>query len=247
MTAPREAIRTLLYETFREKPRPILRSEHFCIPGASIWSGARLWVNRLRELGVGPCDRVVIDLPRTPAHVMATIACWWEGITLCPAHPDDDPIALLHRLGARLVLADIDHPSALRRGEDEAPDTTAFTSCAGHRCHARPGPTSPAMLFPAPADPTGQSPLILSMQELLLAITTHTSASTIEADEPWTSDVAWHDAGGLVNGLWPALLRGADVLVAPCARVQDPARARPTALGGSALALRPPSAHERAA
>ena len=235
MTSPHEAIRSLLYETFREKPRPIIRGEHFCIPGASIWSGARLWVNRLRELGVARHDRVVIDLPRTPAHVMATIACWWEGITLCPAAPGDDPIALLQRLGARLLLADFDHPCALRRGEDEAPDTRAGTSCAGHRYSPGTGHEGPAMLFPAPPQSAGTGPLQLLTSDLLLALTRHSGVSGIEPDEPWISHTAWHSAGGLLSGLWPALLSGAEVIVMPCETPHSDVCAQATVPGGSAL------------
>ncbi len=195
-------LRDRLYETFRGRPTPLLSADDYTIPGASLWSGARLWVKALRAHELAPGDRVLLALPRTPASVMATLACWWEGLTVCPVEVFDP--ALLDALDATLALADADHPSALPRARDEHP---ARRRAAPHTTHT---PRSPDLALILP----GNGPV--PFQTLAnLPPRTITGIDPVDLREPW------HTHAGLLSaelGLWPALLAGAIVRVAYAGR-----------------------------
>lgn len=73
-------LRARLYRRFRGSSEPVLMGPGFGIPGASLWSGARAWIDWLRQSGICRGLRVGVALPVSPASVMLTIACWWEGV-----------------------------------------------------------------------------------------------------------------------------------------------------------------------
>lgn len=77
--APDDRLRELLYRRFRGAATPVLAGDGFAVPAASLWAGARLWVAAFRQLGLGPGDRVAIDLPVSPGAAMVAIAVWWIG------------------------------------------------------------------------------------------------------------------------------------------------------------------------
>ena len=77
-------LRETLFDALRSRAEPLLVGEGFGIPAASLWTGARTWVNRFRAAGLRPGERVVLALPRSPAFIMAMVAAWWEGLTVCP-------------------------------------------------------------------------------------------------------------------------------------------------------------------
>ncbi len=199
-------LRDRLYDTFRGRPTPLLCADEYTIPGASLWSGARLWVNALRVHDLGPGDRVLLALPRTPASVMATLACWWEGLTVCPADAFDP--AQLATLDAALALADADHPSVLRRARDEHPAPGPVTL----RLARTPRTPEVALLLPDSGPVPFQTIADLGARAV-------TSIEPFELREPWDT----HD--GLLaddRGLWPILFAGAIVRVAYAGRPITP-------------------------
>lgn len=113
-----QVIRALLYERFRAQSTPLLVAHGGITPAASLWTGARCWVGFLRRVGIRPGDRVVLSLPFGPGHVMVTIACWFEGVTLCVARPCGDSYTkgshALVACDARLMIADTDWPQTVR-------------------------------------------------------------------------------------------------------------------------------------
>lgn len=190
-------LRDRLYGTFRGRSLPLLCADDYAIPGASLWSGARLWVEALRAHDLAPGERVVLALPRTPASVMATLACWWEGLTVCPAGAFD-PIDL-DTFDATLALADADHPCVIRRARDEHPARGPVTL----RANGTPRTPDLALLL---VD-NGPVPFQTLAELRPRAVT---GVDPIDLRDPW------HTHNGLLSddrGLWPTLLAGAIVRV----------------------------------
>lgn len=202
---PHELLRERLYAGFRARPQPVLASETFGIPGASIWANARNWVNLFRELGLTPGDRLVLALPRTPAHVMVTLAAWWEGLTVCPAERPDS--ALLDALDARLLIGALEHPHAVGADETESP-----SAAHPYRLREAGEPTAGiALLFADGAGAEGG----LSFSDLLERFERCAGPSAPGYGDEYVSAQPWHTARGFLDELWPALLGGATITVAP--------------------------------
>ena len=224
--AAHESLRQLLYATFRAQPQPVLASRAYTIPAASLWAGARVWLEHVRRLGLQPGDRVALALPRTPAHVEATLAAWWAGLTVCPAPEhaaQDDPGGVLTETDARLLLACVDHPHAIAPDEGHIPEEhTRATARDGGA--STPGVAVLALtrsadralrLAGATGGAAASSPrrVAINYGALLAHLTTLPAAIPSTHDDVALSTNHWHTGIGMLVDLWPALLRGVTLRV----------------------------------
>lgn len=207
MNPARAALRDRLYATLRGRGTPMLVAGGFATPAASIWTGARAWINALRSMGLAEGDRVVVALPRTPAHAMGVLACWWEGLAVCLADPDGPD--LTRAFGARLILGVHDLSHALGPDSDNVPDEAALP---------RPLPGVPAPPGTALVESPGGR--VWTFADVLAHLTARGLAAAPEPEGELVASLPWHSADGLLGELWPALLSGAIV------RADDPAPAR---------------------
>lgn len=208
--ASHTSLRAVLYAGLRSRSCPVLCGPGFAAPGATLWSGARTWVTSFRALGVAPGDRVVLRLPRTPAHVMATIAAWWEGVTLCPIAPQDthNQADLLDTFDARLIIDAQDGPHALQpTASGAAPVSSAVPRDVGA---ATPGI---ALILTTSGTIAAPKQVALSHRNVLHQLTSHRDALGITVHDRVLSVLPWHHAFGLLVDLWPSLLSGATVEV----------------------------------
>ncbi len=203
-------LRSLLYTIFRGEAEPVLRGADFSVPAASMWTGARTWIEGFRAAGLKAGDRVVTRLPRSPAHVFVTIACWWEGLTLCPVAPDDrTPAAdLVHLYDAALL---IDWNAATT---GVAPDPHGAAPEGRLRTHPAGDPTDGIALILATSGSAGNATRVaLSHTNVLHQLLTHRDVLAMAHGDRVLSVLPWHHAFGLLVDLWPALLSGAMVQV----------------------------------
>lgn len=207
------SLRELLYDRLRLRPQPLVAGERFVIPGASLWTGARTWVRSFRASGLVAGDRVVLALPRTPAHVMVTIAAWWEGLTLCPAAPGTDLPAALGAFDARAGVG-------VGSGEHVFVPTPAGGAMDGPGGRVRlreAGGRSQGVGLIMTTSGTGGEPTraALSLVNIHHQLTQHTRALGVTEEDRVLSVLPWHHAFGLLVDLWPALLGGGTVFVDP--------------------------------
>ncbi|MEO0631295.1 MAG: class I adenylate-forming enzyme family protein, partial [Planctomycetota bacterium] len=152
----------------------------------------------------------MLRLPRTPAHVMATIAAWWEGITLCPVAPADpcSQAELLDIFDARLIIDTHESSHALRpTASGAAPAATTSARNAG-------SPTAGiALILSTSGTLSVPKRVALSHGNVLHQLTTHCDALGITSADHVLSVLPWHHAFGLLVDLWPSLLSGATVEV----------------------------------
>ena len=221
MTQHDERLRETLYRVFRGSPTPLLMGESFGIPGASLWSGARLWVGAFRELGLGPGDGVALALPICPAQVMATIAAWWQGMTVCPVEPSET-VECLHTTGAALLIARSPGPHTLVPAHDGEPGF--LTECR------IPGTRSPDHAARFTSDCAWQRVDAVRWEDLEscantraqdAVVTVHATACLTRAD--------------MLGRLWSALLAGSEVRVDSRGLRGD---IKPTRVRGTGLPLR---------
>lgn len=209
-----ERLRDLLYGRFRLQPQPLLAGERFIIPGATLWTGARVWVKAFRELGLRPGDRVAVRLARTPSFVMVTIACWWEGLTLCPLPESMSPgevESAIDELDARLVISSDSFGYALGTDAAGAPaDASKIVPREG-------GVSSEGIaLIMSTSGTSGRVKRVaLTVDNLLAQLESHTEALGVTPADRVLSVLPWHHAFGLLVDLWPALLGGGTVYVEP--------------------------------
>jgi acyl-CoA synthetase (AMP-forming)/AMP-acid ligase II len=212
-TDPHELLKSRLYSAFRVQPQPLLASGTFGIPAASIWANARNWVNLFRELGLVAGDRIVLALPRTPAHVMVTLAAWWQGLTVCTAESPD--ASVLDHFDARLMIGALDHPHAVGADNTESPFARHPYTLrdAGDRSMGIALIVPTAANNPANARPSAA----FSFANLIESFDRHRSPLAPAHGQDHLSIQPWHDAFGLLVDLWPALLGGATITVEPSA------------------------------
>jgi hypothetical protein len=71
----------LLRDAFRERPMPVFLAPDSMVPGATVWTGSRLWVDALRRQGLS-ADRpamVAIALRPSVAFLQAVTGSLFEG------------------------------------------------------------------------------------------------------------------------------------------------------------------------
>lgn len=94
---------------------------------AIIWSGGTMSHEELaraafalsqhmQDLGVGPCDRVMIALPKGPAQIVAVLATLYLGAAYVPVDPSQ-PIARLNRISQQTAPACVVAESELSLGD----------------------------------------------------------------------------------------------------------------------------------
>lgn len=100
--------RQFMLNDLREGSRPLLVFEETTVPAASLWSGARRWIDELSRAGMTPGDRIVLSLPPGPAFVELLLACFWDEYTLVVSPPgsDRDPATLTEKFHARLSVGE---------------------------------------------------------------------------------------------------------------------------------------------
>lgn len=82
-------LRNFMLNELREASRPLLVFEGTSVPAASLWSGAKLWIDELVRVGMEPGDRIVLSLPPGPAFVQLLLASLWDEYTLILSPPED--------------------------------------------------------------------------------------------------------------------------------------------------------------
>lgn len=201
--------RGLLRGALRMQGSPLCVFDGPIIPGASVWTGSRLWVDALRGAGLLPGERVVLALPPSPAFLMALCACLWEGLTVAVAPPPADEGAtqeLLRATDARLAIGGIGaHGMGCdAHGEPEAPRglrTAAAGASRGVRFLLRTSGTSGPARWVALGDGN-----VLSVLE------SHRPRLGLDGGSVVLSALPWHHAFGLIIDLLPALLAGATIV-----------------------------------
>jgi acyl-CoA synthetase (AMP-forming)/AMP-acid ligase II len=224
----RERLRSILYEGLHTDVGRLTIFPGRITPIASIWTGARQWVNFFRASGLVPGTRVAMALPPSPAFLMALVAAWWEGLTLIVLRDGEPaPDALDATIIIRPETTEGD-PRVIAPNPDWGP------------------PEKPIRPVPAPSTPTTTSPasrLAPSPDVRLMLRTSGTSgrprwialsdeniASVLESHRPHLqlrgarvlSALPWHHAFGLLIDLLPAIL-DADTIVREPSAGRDPA------------------------
>jgi long-subunit acyl-CoA synthetase (AMP-forming) len=221
-----EALRGLLYASFRARATPIVQDTDGGTPGATLWSTARIWVERFRRLGLRSGDRVVLALPASRAHVCVTIAAWWEGLTLCPVAPGVELEHALDALDARVCVSDRDAPHCLVVGEDRCPITDP---AAREPMHERSAGIALIMGTSGTTSRGGRR-IALSYGNVLAQLTSHADALGHDVNSVALSVLPWHHSFGLLVDVWPVLLSGGWVVAAPEAARDPGATLRAAAL-----------------
>jgi len=200
---------SLVWNTFRGRPRPLIVDRRGAVPGASVWSEARAWCAAFRSLGVGRGDRIALALPGGRTHAAVTIAGWWEGLTVCVCDPGGDHDGLLDELDARVAIGARRGPGRVGvdcNGEPRVCGSVrdALMECSGGIA---------LMLRTSGTVGAGGRWIALSEGNLGAHLSSHGSALTTTPDELVLSHLPWHHAFGLLVDVWPALLRGGVVMV----------------------------------
>ncbi len=213
MSGARDRIRARLYDGFRERPSPLLRSAAYGIPGASLWTASRQWVGCFRALGLEAGDRVAIALDRDPAHVSALIAAWWEGLVPCLVPPADDPEAWRVHLDARVALARAPGPHTVLVGEHWDP---VREGSGGPAAAAAATPHLAAILVDDPAArPGAAGPSAcpaLTAEELDRILDREPPLPEGAEPRVSVSVLAWHRLAGGPADLWTALAGGMTIV-----------------------------------
>lgn len=200
----------LLYERLRDEALPALISDDAITPGASLWTGSRLWTNAFRSAGLQPGDRLVITLPPSPAFVQVLIAALWQGCTVALVPSDENVDDLVASLDARAAVASrplsyawhadtpagpLSSPDSLRsRQTDRTPDIRFLLRTSGTMGHAK--------------------WVALSDRNVLSVLASHLPAFALNGARV-LSVLPWTHAFGLVLDLFPALLAGAEIIRDP--------------------------------
>lgn len=208
-----QQLRQLLFDTFKDKPHPTLIEPYATTPAASIWSCARIWISHFRGLDLTPGSRIALQLPHSRANLAATIAAWWERLTLCPVPPDADPDEVLSSLDARAIINNTPHPAAVTPDAQGNPNTRVHT--APRQPLHNPTPNSALILATSGSSENLPKRVVISHANLLSQITSHAQRLTHKPDDIALSALPWHQSFGLLVDLWPALLNGATVITNP--------------------------------
>ena len=216
-----------LYTRLRERAYPLLIADGAVIPAASLWSGARLWMNVFREIGLVPGDRLLLSVRSPGAFVQVFIAALWEGLTIVPSPPARCVEALeaaLKRSDARCAVSDLCRSEAINASHG----TLFADSCEGpvsrsdsFRLREPRQPRQPEIRFLLQTSGTSKTTsdrfVALTDANVLSVLDSHLPLLHLHEEESRVLSVLpWHHAFGLVLDLLPALFSGAEVFrVAP--------------------------------
>jgi len=200
--------REIIYQRFRGLPAPLLCFSDCIIPAASIWSGTRVWLNCLRELGLQPGDRIACAVPAGPAFIMVLLASLWEGYTLALLPPGAVDEKTLSNLDARLLIADY-ADAGLRPDGDNLP--VPHPRFATLRPVKSP-PTPDIQLLARSSGTSGEGKWVaLHTTSLFSVVRSHGPRLALTGARV-LSVLPWHHLFGLVIELLPALFAGSEII-----------------------------------
>jgi acyl-CoA synthetase (AMP-forming)/AMP-acid ligase II len=200
----------LLYDRLRDEALPALISDDTITPGASLWTGSRLWTEAFRAAGLEAGDRLVIALPPSTAFAQVLAAALWEGCTVALVPPSDDVEGLLSTLDARAAVAPHSVPHAWRADQFAGPSSTpdALRSPETDR-------TPDVRFLLRTSGTVGYAQWVaLSDRNVLSVLESHLPHFSLY-DARVLSVLPWTHAFGLVLDLLPALLAGAEIIRDP--------------------------------
>jgi acyl-CoA synthetase (AMP-forming)/AMP-acid ligase II len=200
----------LLYDRLRDEPLPALIANDTITPGASIWTGSRLWTDAFRATDLERGDRLVIALPPSTAFVQVLVAALWEGYTLALAPPDAEVDSLLDTLDARAAVTSRSAPHAWQADEYAGPSSTPDRLRSPHTA-----PTPEVRFLLRTSGTTGHARWIaLSDRNVLSVLASHVPHFSLH-DARVLSVLPWTHAFGLILDFFPALLAGAEIIRDP--------------------------------
>jgi len=200
----------LLYERLRDEALPALISDDTITPGASLWTGSRLWTEAFRAAGLKGGDRLIIALPPSTAFVQVLVAALWEGCTVALAPPTEDIESLLSSLDARAAVTPHSLPHAWQAEQYAGPSSTpdALRSFDTDR-------TPDVRFLLRTSGTVGHAQWVaLSDRNVLSVLASHLPHFSLH-DARVLSVLPWTHAFGLVLDLLPALLAGAEIIRDP--------------------------------
>ena len=200
----------LLYTRLRDEALPALIADDTITPGASLWTGSRLWTDAFRAAGLETGDRLVIALPPGTAFVQVLVAALWEGYTVALVPPDADTGDLLDRLDARAAVTGHDTPHSWQSDEYAGPCSTP------NRLRPPQTDRTPNVRFLLrTSGTTGHARWVaLSDRNVLSVLASHLPHFSLR-NARVLSVLPWTHAFGLVLDFFPALLAGAELIRDP--------------------------------
>ena len=200
--------REMIYNRFRGLPAPLLCFPDGIIPAASIWTGTRVWLDELRQCGLGPGDRIACALPPGPAFVMLLLAALWEGYTLIPLPPAEAKEDTLVALDVRVLVGN-QKGAGIRYDRDNMPES-ALSECPLRDTRT---PRTPSVQLIARSSGTSGPGrwVAVSVEGLLSVLNSHSPLLGLDGARV-LSVLPWHHLFGLVIELLPALFAGAEVI-----------------------------------
>jgi acyl-CoA synthetase (AMP-forming)/AMP-acid ligase II len=200
----------LFYDRLRDEALPALIADDAITPGASLWTGSRLWTDAFRASGLETGDRLVVSLPPGPAFVQVLVAALWEGYTLALAPAGADVGTLLETLDARAAVVPRDAPHAWRSEEYAGPRSTPDRLRS-----PRTDRTPDVRFLLQTSGTTGHARWVaLSDRNVLSVLASHLPHFSLH-NARVLSVLPWTHAFGLVLDFFPALLAGAELIRDP--------------------------------
>lgn len=218
--------RAPLYGRLRGQPLPLVWTRDALVPAATLWAGARRWVDWLRAHGVTSGDRLVCALPPGPPFVAVLVAALWEELTFVPVPPvaqtdvplDAEVEAALAAADARLAVV---APGPRARSAGRRPglvvtDAAGGPPTRGPALRARRGEPTPAARFLVRTSGTTGAPQHVALSDANVRAVLQSHAPHLALSGATVLSVLpWHHAFGLVLELLPALLAGAELVRDP--------------------------------
>lgn len=210
--SPRERLRSILYQGLHTDVGRLTIFPGRITPIASIWTGARQWVNFFRASGLTQGTRVVLALGPSPAFLMAMVAAWWEGLSLIVLREGEPvPDALDASVIIRAESCGTD-PRVIAPNPDWGPPEKPVRPPT-----TRLGPSPDVRLMLRTSGTSGRPRWIALSDENIAAV--------IESHRPHLglrgarvlSALPWHHAFGLLIDLVPALLDAETIVREPSA------------------------------
>ncbi len=193
-----------LYNALRGRAEPALVFPEATVSAASLWVASRLWVDVLRNHGLGAGDRVVIDAPPSPGFLAFLIAAIWEGLSIAIMPPGMRPEQSLAHFDARMGLG-CDDVYADNAGCPLIPERWAPRT-------ARLAPTPDARLFMRTCGTCGNPGWVALSDANIWAVLDSHRPHLVRRDDVVLSILPWFHSFGLIIDLLPALL-GAGIIV----------------------------------
>lgn len=200
----------LWYEHLRDRALPALIVDDTITPGASLWTGSRLWMQAFRNAGLTAGDRLVLALQPSPAFVQVLVAALWESLSVALLPPNGDFDGALDALDARATVAPAPHPHGW------TPDGCAGPRTTPEALRTTSTPRTPDVRFLLQTSGTTGSAawVALSDRNVLSVLASHLPHLRLN-EARLLSVLPWSHAFGLVLDLLPALFAGAEVIRDP--------------------------------